>query len=85
MANRAKCCLASLLYPNTHSSLSTASGTHFHPSSEHFASLALCLCFSAAKAADPAITLASVKVLGLSRVMSKAELACLTPSQGPEH
>jgi len=64
-----------------------ASGTHFHPSSEHFTSLALCFRCSAAKAADPAVTLASVKVLGLSgdvTVMSKAA-GLPKSSQGPEH
>ena len=45
---------------------STARGMHTHPSSAHLGSLALCFLASATRAEDPNLTLASVKVAGLS-------------------
>ena len=41
-------------------------GIHVQPSSEHLASLALCLRTSAARAADPLVTPASINVLEFS-------------------
>ena len=82
--NHAKYCLASVPQA-TSIALPTASGTNSHPRSEHFTSSALCFRCSAAKAAkaaNPAVTHASVKVLGLAK-MSKA--AGVKPSWGQEH
>ena len=59
-ARRDKVCMASA---PQHPYVSTSMGIHVQPSSEHFASLALCLHTSAVRAADPLVTPASINVL----------------------
>ena len=49
-----------------HPYVSTAKGMQTQPKRLHFASLVACLRASAADAADPAVTLASFKVVGFS-------------------
>ena len=52
--------------PNTHRSPQLLGCMHTQPSSAHLESLALCFLSLAAKAADPAVTLASGKLLDVS-------------------
>ena len=56
--------------------------THNQPSSLHFGSLALCFLPSVARAADPADTLASIRVCVLSEEVTEMsrQLPCLLPS-----
>ena len=65
-----------------HPYVSTAKGMQTQPKRLHFASLVACLRASAADAADPAVTLASFKVVGFSGdVTVKSNAAGLPNSQ----
>ncbi|KAL5479500.1 hypothetical protein EMCRGX_G023027 [Ephydatia muelleri] len=73
-ARREKDCCASV---PQHPYDSTARGMHTHPSSAHFESLALCFSpHAATRAEDPHLTLASVKVIGLSGEVIDESAAC---------
>ena len=79
VTRRDKVCMASA---PLHPCVSTAMGIHGQPSSKHLASLKLCLHTSAARAADPPVTLASSKVLDFSvDVTVRSKAAGLPKSQ----
>ena len=57
---------------------------HTQPSSAHSESLALCFLSSAAKAADPAVTLASDKLLEVSGDVTVKQWSTLTVARWPD-
>eukprot|EP00731_Ephydatia_muelleri_P035276 Em0111g1a len=62
--------------------VSTTRGMQAHPNSSHFVSLLLCFLFSANRAAEPAVTLASSRALDCSvDVTDKSKAAGLPRSQ----